>query len=63
MRRKNLIAGSICLAVLPCFALFAVAQQQRPAAQQPAASPATCRSPGGEAYSLHHNASWFFDTI
>ena len=38
MRRKNLIAGSICLAVLPCFALFAVAQQQRPAAQQPAAS-------------------------
>ena len=36
MRRKNLIAGSICLAVLPCFALFAVAQQQRPAAQQPA---------------------------
>ena len=38
MRRKNLIAGSICLAVLPCFAVFAVAQQQRPAAQQPAAS-------------------------
>ena len=38
MRRKNLIAGSICLAVLPCFALFAAAQQQRPAAQQPAAS-------------------------
>ena len=38
MRRKNLIAGSICLAVLPCFALFAVAQQQRAAAQQPAAS-------------------------
>jgi glucose/arabinose dehydrogenase len=38
VRRKNLIAGSICLAVLPCFALFAVAQQQRPAAQQPAAS-------------------------
>ena len=37
MRRKNLIAGSICLAVLPCFALFAVAQQ-RPAAQQPAAA-------------------------
>ena len=37
MRRKNLIAGSICLAVLPCFALFAVAQQ-RPAAQQPAPS-------------------------
>jgi Pilus formation protein N terminal region len=37
VRRKNLIAGSICLAVLPCFALFAVAQQQRPAAQQPAA--------------------------
>jgi glucose/arabinose dehydrogenase len=38
VRRKNLIAGSICLAVLPCFALFAVAQQQRPPAQQPAAS-------------------------
>ena len=44
MRRKNLIAGSICLAVLPCFALFAVAQQraaaqqQRAAAQQPAAA-------------------------
>jgi glucose/arabinose dehydrogenase len=38
VRRKNLIAGSICLAVLPCFALFAVAQQQRPAAQQPAAT-------------------------
>jgi Pilus formation protein N terminal region len=38
LRKKNLIAGSICLAVLPCFALFAVAQQQRPAAQQPAAS-------------------------
>jgi Pilus formation protein N terminal region len=39
VRRKNLIAGSICLAaVLPCFALFAVAQQQRPAAQQPAPS-------------------------
>jgi glucose/arabinose dehydrogenase len=38
VRRKNLIAGAICLAVLPCFALFAVAQQQRPAAQQPAAS-------------------------
>ena len=37
MRRKTLIAGSICLAALPCFALFAVAQQ-RPAAQQPAAS-------------------------
>jgi hypothetical protein len=36
VRRKNLIAGSICLAVLPCFALFAAAQQQRPAAQQPA---------------------------
>ena len=34
MRRKNLIAGSICLAVLPCFALFAVAQQQ-PAASNP----------------------------
>ena len=43
MRRKNLIAGSICLAVLPCFALFAVAQQQRPAAQQPAPSPAPRR--------------------
>jgi len=38
VRRKNLIAGSICLAVLPCFALFAVAQQQRAAAQQPAAA-------------------------
>ena len=38
MRRKNLIAGSICLAVLPCFALFAAAQQQRPAAQQPTAA-------------------------
>jgi hypothetical protein len=38
LRRKNLVAGSICLAVLPCFAFFAVAQQQRPAAQQPAAS-------------------------
>ena len=38
MRRKNLIAGSICLAVLPCFALFAVAQQQRAATQQPAAA-------------------------
>ena len=37
MRRKNLIAGSICLAVLPSFALFAVAQQ-RPASQQPAAA-------------------------
>ena len=38
MRRKNLIAGSICLAVLPCFALFAVAQQRPPASQQPATS-------------------------
>jgi glucose/arabinose dehydrogenase len=38
VQRKNLIAGSICLAVLPCFALFAVAQQQRPPAQQPAPS-------------------------
>jgi hypothetical protein len=38
LRRKNLIAGSICLAVLPCFALFAVAQQQSPATQQPGAS-------------------------
>jgi glucose/arabinose dehydrogenase len=46
VRRKNLIAGSICLAVLPCFALFAVAQQ-RPAAQQPAASqqPAPSQQP------------------
>ena len=46
MRRENLIAGSICLAVLPCFALFAVAQQ-RPAAQQPAASqqPAPSQQP------------------
>lgn len=44
MRRKNLIAGAICLAaVLPCFAIFAVAQQQRPAAQQPAASPAAAQ--------------------
>ena len=30
MRRKTLITGSICLAVLPCFALFAVAQQRPP---------------------------------
>jgi hypothetical protein len=37
VRRKNLIAGSICLAVLPCFALFAVAQQPRPAASPAAA--------------------------
>ena len=58
MRRKNLIAGAICLAaVLPCFAIFAVAQQQRAAAQQP------CRCSAGAAYSLHHNASWLFDTI
>jgi Pilus formation protein N terminal region len=37
LRRKNLICGSICLAILPGFTLFAVAQQ-RPAAQQPAAA-------------------------
>jgi Pilus formation protein N terminal region len=45
VRGKTLIAGSIGLAVLPCFALFAVAQQQRPAAQQPTASeqPAAAR--------------------
>ena len=37
MRRKNLISASICLAILSCFTVFAVAQQ-RPAAQQPPAS-------------------------
>jgi hypothetical protein len=37
VRRKNLIAGAICLAVLPCFALFAVAQQQQPGAPPAAA--------------------------
>ena len=42
MRRKNLIAGSICLAVLPCFALFAVAQQHRPHAAQQPALPSRC---------------------
>ena len=42
MRRKTLIAGSICLAALPCFALFAVAQQ-RPAAQQPGQQPAAAQ--------------------
>jgi Pilus formation protein N terminal region len=37
LRRKNLISASICLAILSCFTVFAVAQQ-RPAAQQPPAS-------------------------
>ena len=37
MRRKNLISASICLAILSCFTVFAVAQQ-RPPAQQPPAS-------------------------
>jgi hypothetical protein len=37
LRRKNLISASICLAILSCFTVFAVAQQ-RPAAQQPAPS-------------------------
>ena len=57
MRRKNLIAGSICLAVLPCFALFAVAQQQRPAAQQPAAQqPAASQQPAAaqQVQATHH---------
>ena len=37
MGRKNLISASVCLAILSCFTVFAVAQQ-RPAAQQPPAS-------------------------
>ena len=37
MRRKNLISASICLGILSCFTVFAVAQQ-RPPAQQPPAS-------------------------
>ena len=39
MRRKNLISASICLAILSCFTVFAVAQQRPPAQQPPASQP------------------------
>ena len=63
MRRKTLITGSICLAVLPCFALFAVAQQ-RPAAQQPAASqqPAPSQQPAA-GFTMRYDVAGLFNPV